>query len=91
VPDLTVAGICYAKDAIYLRGYLQLQQAVKEAPGVLDQLMVGKIAYEHLPDMKELGITIPSIRPRWYAQRPNLDEYILSFDASHAGHDVQNP
>ncbi len=91
VPDLTVAGICYAKDAIYLRGYLQLQQAVKEAPGVLDQLMVGKIAYEHLPDMKELGITIPSIRPRWYAQRPDLDEYILSFDASYAGHDVQNP
>ncbi len=91
VPDLTVAGICYAKDAIYLRGYLQLQQAVKEDPGVLDRLMVRKIAYEHLPDMEELGIMIPSIHPRWYAQRPDLDEYILSFDASHAGHDVQNP
>ena len=53
--------------------------------------MVGKIAYEHLPDMEELGITIPSIRPRWYAQRPDLDEYILSFDASHAEQVVQNP
>ncbi len=91
VPDLTVAGICYAKDAIYLRGYLQLQQAVQEDPGVLDRLMVGKIAYEHLSDMQELGITIPSIRPRWYAQRPDLDEYILSFDASHAEQVVQNP
>jgi tetratricopeptide (TPR) repeat protein len=91
VPDLTVAGICYAKDAIYLRGYLQLQQAVQEDPGILDRLMVGKIAYEHLPDMEELGITIPSIRPRWYAQRPDLDEYILSFDISHAEHVAQNP
>jgi len=91
VPDLTVAGICYAKDAIYLRGYLQLQQAVKEDPGLLDRLMVGKIAYEHLPDMEELGITIPSIRPRWYAQRSDLDEYILSFDASHTEQVVQNP
>ncbi len=88
VPDLTAAGICYAKDAIYLRGYLQLQRAVKEDPGVLDRLMVGKIAYEHLRDMEELGITIPSIRPRWYAQRPDLDEYTLSFDASPAEQDV---
>jgi tetratricopeptide (TPR) repeat protein/thymidine kinase len=91
VPDLSVAGICYAKDAIYLRGYLQLQQAVQEDPGVLDRLMVGKIAFEHLPDMKELGITTPSIRPRWYAQRPDLDEYILSFDSSHAEQGMQNP
>ena len=88
VPDLTMAGICYAKDAIYLRGYLQLQQAVKEDPEVLDRLMVGKIAYEHLQDMKELGITVPSIRPRWYAHRPDLNEYILSFDAAHAGNNV---
>jgi hypothetical protein len=82
VPDLTVAGICYAKDAIYLRGYLQIQRAVKEDTGVLDRLMVGKIAYEHVQDMKELGITTPSIRPKWYAHRPDLDEYILSFDSS---------
>ena len=33
VPDLTVAGICYAKDAIYLRGYLQLQQSSKRRSG----------------------------------------------------------
>jgi tetratricopeptide (TPR) repeat protein/transcriptional regulator with XRE-family HTH domain len=91
VPDLTFAGICYAKDAVYLRGFLQLQQAVNEDLGVLDRLMVGKIAYRHLPDMEEFGITIPSIRPRWYAQRPDLDEHILSFDASHAGQDMQNP
>jgi tetratricopeptide (TPR) repeat protein len=85
VPDLTVPGVCYAKDAIYLRGYLQLRQAMREDSGVLDHLMVGKIAYEHLQDMRELGITTPSIRPRWYAHRPDLDEYILSFDTSDAG------
>jgi tetratricopeptide (TPR) repeat protein len=90
IPDLTVPGICYAKDAIYLRGYLQLQQAIKEDPEVLDRLMVGKIAYEHAQEMKELGITVPSIRPRWYAHRPDLNEYILSFDSSHAGKDRQH-
>ena len=77
--------MCYAKDAIYLRGYLQLQQALKEDPEVLGRLMVGKIAYEHVQDMQELGITVPAIRPRWYAHRPDLNEYILSFDSSHAG------
>jgi hypothetical protein len=35
--------------------------------------------------MKELGITVPAIRPRWYAHRPDLNEYILSFDSSPAG------
>lgn len=83
VPDLTIPGICYTKDAVYLRGYLQLQQAMAADPEVINQLMVGNFALEYLPDMQELGITIPSIRPRWYSHQPDLDEYILSFDDSH--------
>lgn len=90
VPDLTIPGICYPKDAIYLRGYLQLQQAMAADSEVLDHLMVGRFAFECLPDMQELGITVPSIRSQKYAYRPDLDEYILSFDDSHARKELQD-
>ncbi|HYU74503.1 MAG TPA: tyrosine/phenylalanine carboxypeptidase domain-containing protein [Ktedonobacteraceae bacterium] len=80
VPDLKRAGVCYTKDAVYLRGWLKIEQAVAQDETVLDRLSVGKVALELLPDMQELGIvtSIKSLRKR--ASDPDLDDYILSFE-----------
>ncbi len=84
VPDVQKAGICLSKDVVYLRGYLQIQQAVAEDPAILDRLAVGKVALELLPDLQELGIVAQeqgaSLRKRAYD--PELDNYILTFEDS---------
>jgi tetratricopeptide (TPR) repeat protein len=82
VPDLSIPGVCYAKDAIYLRGYRAVSRALREDVGVLERLMVGVVALEHLADLAELGIVAPLNRPQWLAHRPDLDEFILSFEGS---------
>jgi tetratricopeptide (TPR) repeat protein len=82
VPDLNVPGICYAKDAIYLRGYRAVSRAIQVNPAVLEQLMVGAVALEHLPDIAELGIVSPPGPPQWLAHRPDLDAYITSFESA---------
>lgn len=82
VPDLNVPGICYAKDAIYLRGYRAVSRAIEADQNVLEQLMVGAVALEQLHDMAELGIVSPPGSPQWLAHRPDLDAYILSFEST---------
>ncbi len=82
VPDLKRAGVCFSKDVVYLRGYLQIEHAVAEDPAVLDRLTVGKVALELLPDLQELGIVaqeqVSTLRKRAYD--PELDNYILAFE-----------
>jgi len=57
-----------AKDAIYLRGLLQLLGYLAEG-GSLEPLLVGKIALEQVPLIEELlhrGVLRPArLRPRW--------------------------
>jgi tetratricopeptide (TPR) repeat protein/transcriptional regulator with XRE-family HTH domain len=83
VTDLDRPGVCFTKDVVYLRGYLQIEQAVAADETVLDRLAVGKVALEHLSDLQELGIVAPSqfASLRNLAYDPGLDDYILSFEA----------
>jgi Tetratricopeptide repeat/Domain of unknown function (DUF1704) len=80
VPDLTRAGVCYSKDALYLRGLWKIEQALIQDETVLDRLAVGVVALEQLPDLKELGIVSTSQLLRKLAHDPDLDAYILSFE-----------
>ncbi len=81
VPDLTVSGICYSKDALYLRGLQKIERAVAKAgEGVLDRLAVGVVALEQLSDLAELGIIQATQPLRKLVQDPDLATYILSFD-----------
>ncbi len=64
VPDLEIAGVCYAKDAIYLRGYRAIVRAIEEDQTVLARLIVGTVALEQLPDLAELGIVSPPGPPQ---------------------------
>jgi len=82
VPDLNRAGVCYTKDALYLRGLRKIEQAATEDEAVLDRLAVGVVALEYLPDLRELGIVFAPQPLRQLAQNPDLDAYILSFEES---------
>lgn len=84
VPDLTKAGVCYSKDALYLRGLWKIEQALVQDESVLDRLAVGVVALEQLPDLKELGILTTPQPLRELAQDPDLDAYILSFEEPEA-------
>jgi tetratricopeptide (TPR) repeat protein len=76
--DPTVRGICSIKDNLYLHGYLQVGKKQKE--NIHEQLLVGKIAIDHLPIMEELAITAPAIPHRQIALQPNLGAWIASFE-----------
>lgn len=81
VPNLNNAGICYTKDALYLRGRWMIERAVAQDSTVLDRLSVGVVALEQLPDLRELEIT-PVTQSLWQlAQNPKLDAFILSFES----------
>ncbi len=80
VPDLTVAGIAYVKDALYLRGDQMITTAVQQDKKTLERLMVGVVGLEQLPDMAELNIVEPPHPPRWLAHDPDLTSYIGSFE-----------
>jgi hypothetical protein len=80
VPDLTIAGIAYTKDALYYRGEQIVTAAIQRDPQVLTRLMVGVVGLQQLDDLAELGITEPPSYPRWLAHDPDLDNYILSFE-----------
>jgi Domain of unknown function (DUF1704) len=84
VPDLEHAGVCYTKDALYLRGWWKLEQEVAKDQTILDRLAVGVVALEQLPELAELGIVSAPQPLRHLAQRPDLDAYILSFEAEEA-------
>jgi len=80
VPDLNRAGVCYTKDALYLRGLQKIERAAAENETVLDRLAVGVVALEYLPDLRELGIVSAPQPLRQLAQNPDLDAYILSYE-----------
>jgi tetratricopeptide (TPR) repeat protein len=80
VPDLTVAGVAYLKDAIYYRGEQQVMAAIEQDKQKLTRLMVGVVGLEQLGDLEELGITEPPHQPKWLAHDPDLAKYILSFE-----------
>lgn len=80
VPDLTKAGVCYLKDAIYLHGLCMIERAVAQDETILDSLAVGVITLDDLPDLQELGIIAPSQPLRKLVYDPDLDSYILSFE-----------
>jgi uncharacterized protein (TIGR02421 family) len=56
------------KDAVYLRGLLQILRYLREG-GELEPLFIGKVASAHLPLVMELGmreiIKPPALRPRY--------------------------
>jgi uncharacterized protein (TIGR02421 family) len=56
------------KDAVYLKGFLELVQYLKKG-GELDPLLVGKIAFTHIPIVKEMRwrrvFHPPMLRPRY--------------------------
>ncbi|UCF32751.1 MAG: flavohemoglobin expression-modulating QEGLA motif protein [Phycisphaerales bacterium] len=56
------------KDAVYLRGLCQLLEYLKSG-GDLEPLLVGKIAFEHIPIIRELRrrgiLREPPLRPRY--------------------------
>jgi hypothetical protein len=85
VPDLTHAGICYTKDAHYLRGLKKVEEALRKDEQALDRLAVGVVAIDRLPDLQELGIMSVPQPLRALADDPQLDTYILSFEQTEQG------
>ena len=82
VPDLKEPGICFTKDVVYLRGLLHIEREVSLDETVLDRLAVGKVAYNLLPDLYELGIVASSMQGlREIVYGANFDSYVLSFDS----------
>jgi hypothetical protein len=81
VPDLTVAGVAYVKDALYMRGEQMISESIRRDDTVRERLMVGVVGLEQLPDMEELGIVKPPSPPKWLAHNPDLASYILSFES----------
>ena len=80
VPDLTQAGICYTQDALYLRGLWKVERALAQDKQILDQLAVGVVALDRLPDLQVLGMGNPPQPLRSVAEDPQLNAYILSFE-----------
>jgi Domain of unknown function (DUF1704) len=80
VPNLEKKGICFTKDAHYLRGLQKVEQAVAQDANILDRLASGVISLEVLPDLEELGIVSFPQPLRKLATDPDLDRYILSFE-----------
>lgn len=82
VPDLEKAGVCYVKDALYLRGLWKIEQAVAHDETVLDRLTVGVVALDQLTELQELGIVSVPQPLKKLALDPELDSYIFSFEVS---------
>ncbi len=70
--DACLRGGGFTKDAVYLRGLVAILQYVKQG-GDLNPLLVGKMAVEHIPIIKELQyrkvLKAAPITPR-YLQNP---------------------
>ncbi len=69
------------KDVLYLRGLWKIERAVAQDETVLDRLAAGVVALEQLPDLQELGIGVFPQPLRKLASDPDLDTYIVSFEA----------
>ncbi len=81
VPNLEQAGVCMTKDVLYLRGLWKIERAVAQDETVLDRLAAGVVALEQIPDLQELGIGVFPQPLRKLASDPDLDTYIVSFEA----------
>ncbi|MHB8599583.1 MAG: tyrosine/phenylalanine carboxypeptidase domain-containing protein [Ktedonobacteraceae bacterium] len=82
VPHLERAGICFTKDASYLRGLWLIERTLKQDKTILDRLAVGVVALEQLPELQALGIVSVPQPLKKLALDPALDSYILSFEVS---------
>lgn len=80
VPNLERPGVCYTKDALYLRGLWKIERAAAQDKMVLDYLAVGVVALDRLSDLQELGIVVSPQPLRKLANDPGLDTYILAFE-----------
>jgi len=78
VPDLSRPGICYAKDAVYERGFFQVYDAAAHDKTMLDWLAAGIIALEQVHELRALGITPKTHSVQTLLAHPDLEEYILS-------------
>ena len=74
------AGICDAKNALYLRGLQRVEQALAKDKQILECLAVGVVVIDRLPELQELGIVSASQPLCALAEDPQVDEYILSFE-----------
>lgn len=84
VPDLQKPGVCYSKDACYLRGMLLIQREIEKDETIIDRL-IGRTALEHLPAIERLGVK-PALQPlRKLAKGADLDAYIRSFEVGNEG------
>lgn len=88
VPDLTEAGMCSTKDAVYLRGYHLIERAFAKNEAILDRLTVGVVAIEDLPDLDELHLTAPAYPPARVALDPSLETRLIAFEQGHIGKEV---
>lgn len=90
VPHLEQPGVYYSKDIVYLRGFLQVQKAAVEDPGILERLAVGRVALEYLPLVERLGVAPPLQPLRQLLQHSDLDTYILSFQERAEEHEKES-
>jgi len=82
VPDLKEPGVCFTKDVVYLRGLWTIEREVLHDESILDRLSVGKVAFNQLSDLRELGIvTSPMQSLRKIAYHSDFDTYVLSFES----------
>ena len=79
VTHLDRPGICSTKDAVYLRGFLAVSQALMEEDAMFERLMVGSVGLHHLDDLAEVGIVKPAVVHRRLATDPELESYIMRF------------
>jgi hypothetical protein len=73
-------GICSTKDAVYLRGYWLVKQAVDNDPTIIDRLAVGVVAVEDKPALGELDLAASANPPAKVALDPDLEARLLSFE-----------
>ncbi|TMD57810.1 MAG: DUF1704 domain-containing protein [Chloroflexi bacterium] len=75
-----MAGICSTKDAVYLRGYWLVKQAVDNDPTIIDRLSIGVVSVDDIPALNELGFTASANPPARLALDPDLEARLLSFE-----------
>lgn len=80
VPDLSVVGACFAKDALYLRGRWLIENRLAEDAAILERLSVGVVAIEQLRELSELDIA-PVGQTNWQLARSSqLAEIVASYE-----------
>jgi hypothetical protein len=73
-------GVCSTKDAVYLRGYWLVKQAINTDPTIVDRLAVGVVSLEDIPALNELNLTTSATPPGKVALDPDLEARLLSYE-----------